>query len=357
MNSSNGFGSPVRNYKRPTQPNKLRTAAILIMTAVIIAFVVIFIMSLTGTGMFGDKKDDPIPEIDSPDTKETEENVTDAPSTETPDTSDTDEDPTKIKYTFINKTAADMGYGLLQVINSEHLYSFKEESLLDDLYSNRPSLKSYQLSGSSLRLRYDVIKSLNTMMDTFFTETGYKFVNVKTAYRSFDDQKDLHEGNPDTYDMPGATDYHSGATFRFTGYDFEAGSSVNLDHATETKWLKDNMHKYGFVFRSPSDKKDIVGYTTSWQIRYVGIPHAEYMKTHNLCLEEYIDKLASEYSYSNPHLVIEASDGNTYEVYYVASVVEGTLRLPVPENRPYTVSDTNLGGFIVTVTVSEGSAA
>ena len=345
MNNSNGFGSPVRNYKRPSQPSKARTAAILIMTVVIIAFVVIFIMSLTGTGMFADKKDGDTPNINAGETNETEDPETDEPETNAPET-----DPPKEAYQFIDKSASDTGYGLLQLINEDHLYSFKEESLLDDLYSNKPSLKSYQLKDSSLRLRYDVIKALNTMMDEFYTETGYKYVNVSSAYRSFDKQKELHEGNPDTYDIPGASDYHSGATFRFTGYNFESGKSVSLDNAPETKWIKENMHKYGFILRSPSSKKNIVGYTTSWQIRYVGIPHAEYMYANDLCLEEYLEKLASEFTYSNPHLIIEASDGNTYEIYYVKGVSEGTFRLPVPTELPYTVSGDNKGGFIVTVT-------
>ncbi|MBQ7779118.1 MAG: endonuclease/exonuclease/phosphatase family protein [Clostridia bacterium] len=67
MNNGNGFGSaPIRNYKKPNQPNWLRTTLVLVMTAILIVFVVIFIMSVTGTGLFADRKGGGKPDIDPP---------------------------------------------------------------------------------------------------------------------------------------------------------------------------------------------------------------------------------------------------------------------------------------------------
>ena len=64
--NNNGFGNgPIRKYKkRGPSGDTFRTIAVLLMTAVIIAFVVVFIMSLTGTGMFADKKED-VPPVSS----------------------------------------------------------------------------------------------------------------------------------------------------------------------------------------------------------------------------------------------------------------------------------------------------
>ena len=56
MNKNNFTSSPIRTYKKQNKPNPMRTLLVLLMTAIIIAAVVIFIMSLTGTGLFSDKK-------------------------------------------------------------------------------------------------------------------------------------------------------------------------------------------------------------------------------------------------------------------------------------------------------------
>ncbi len=353
MNNNNGFGSPIRTYKKQPQQNPLRTAAVLIMTAVLIAFVVIFIMSLSGTGMFADKKDDGKPDTDPPVSSTPEDSGKEDPDNTTDGTT---EDPTAIKFTFVNKSASDLSYGFLQLINKDNLYGFKEESLLETLYGNKSS-ESYQISSSELKLKYNVIEALNDMMDDFYAETEYKYINVNAAYRTFDEQAALHEKNPTGAVPAGASDYHSGATLGLSGYNPDTQKSVNISNASETEWLKNNAHKYGFIFRSPSDKKDIVGYSLSWQLRYVGVPHAEYMYKNDLCLEEYLEVVAKDHKYGGSHLTLACSDGNTYEVYYVSAPDEGSIKLPVPESRPYTISGDNVGGFIVTMTVEEGTAS
>ena len=41
--------------------------------------------------------------------------------------------------------------------------------------------------------------------------------------------------------------------------------------------------------RYTKEKEEITGFTAeAWHIRYVGEEHAQYMKEHDLCLEEYI---------------------------------------------------------------------
>lgn len=351
MNNNNGFGSPVRTYKKPKRQDPLRTAAVLIMTAVIIAFVVVLIMSLTGTGMFADKKGGGDPKVDPPSSSTDESGSGSGEGSS--DAGGSSEDPNTVKYISIDKTADDLHYGLLQLINEEHLYKFKEESLLDSMYENRPALKSYQLSKSTHMLKHAALVALNEMMDDFYTATEYKYMNVNKAYYDFDSQKDLFDRGLTTTPA-GASDWHSGATFRFNGYNSETKKTVNISTAAEPKWVKEHAYEYGFIFRAPTHKKSIVGYEEAWQLRYVGIPHAEYMSKNDLCLEEYLAKLASDHKYGTTHLIVECVDGNTYEIYYVSAPSEGTLKLPVPENRPYTVSGDNMSGFIVTVTVEEG---
>ena len=354
MNNGIDFGSaPIRSYKNQNKPNPVRTALVLVMTAVIIAFVVIFIMSVTGTGLFADKKGGDKPKIDPPAVTTDGSTTTDGKGDDTPDTSESDD---TLKMTFINKDREGLKLGLLQLINEEHLYGFKEDDLLASLYENRPSTKSYQISKSTHMLKYDAVVALNEMMDDFYIVTKYKYLNINKAYYDFDSQKNLFDkGQTDT--PAGASDWHSGATFRFNGYNSETGKTVNITTASEPKWIKEHAHEYGFIFRAPSDKKNIVGYAEPWQLRYVGMPHAEYMYQNELCLEEYLSKLAADHNGVTNSYTLESKDGNTYQVYYVEAPEEGTLRLPVPENRPYTVSGDNMNGFIVTVTLETGTRA
>ncbi len=352
MNNGNGFGSaPIRSYKNKNQPNPLRTALVLIMTAVLIAFVVIFIMSVTGTGLFAEKKGGGKPGTTTPGIT-TDGNTTDGGGeTEPPETT---EDPNEVKWATINKTRDDLQLGLLQLINEQYLYGFKEEGIRVELGNYRPTYKSYQLSKWTHELKEVAAIALNQMMDDFYLATGYTYLNINKAYYDFDSQKNLFDKGLTTTPA-GASDWHSGATFRFTGYDSKNDKTVNITTASEPQWLKQHAHEYGFIFRAPSNKNSIVGYTEPWQLRYVGMPHAEYMYKNNLCLEEYLKKLSTDFAGMSNAYTLECADGNTYQVYYVQAPEEGTLRLPIPENRPYTVSGDNMNGFIVTVTLETGT--
>lgn len=352
MNNGNGFGSaPIRSYKNQNQPNPLRTALVLIATAILIAFVVIFIMSLTGTGLFADKKGGGKPNIDPPVSTTDGSTTTDGSQTEPPETTP---DPNEIVLTYKTVDRSGLQVGLLQLINEQYLYGFKEEGTRVQLGDYRPQYKSYQLSKWTHELKIEAATALNQMMDDFYIVTGYTYLNVNKAYYDFDSQKNLFEQEL-TDTPPGASDWHSGATFRFNGYNPETQQTVNITTANEVQWLKEHAHEYGFIFRAPNNKKSIVGYAEPWQLRYVGTAHAEYMYKNNLCLEEYLTKLSTSHNGVSNSYTIESADGNTYQVYYIDAPAEGSIRLPVPENRPYTVSGDNMNGFIVTVTVETGT--
>ena len=348
--NNNGFRSePVRRYQKKRRPAGLRTAAVLAMTAILIAFAVVFIMSLTGTGLFADKENSstPLPSQTTEPAGSSSEAVTTAP-TGTTDVTPTD--PDKIVYTYLDKTADDMASGALVLIDEKHIYRFLGgTSGFVNLYDERPSDGAYLLNSSSQVLRSSAVSALKKMATDLVAATGYTQLLVAEAYRDFDYQNQLHQSSSSAA-SPGASDYHSGSTLRLTGWDAASGKTVSLT-GTEATWLKENAHKYGFIFRSPATKASIVGYSIEWQIRYVGIPHATYMYENGLCLEEYLAKLSEEYLYGSNSLILEAPDGNTYEIFYVKGATDGVVRLPVPENRDYTVSGDNIGGFIVTVKV------
>ncbi len=60
-------------------------------------------------------------------------------------------------------------------------------------------------------------------------------------------------------------------------------------------WLKNNMGKYGFVFRYPEYKADAAGHEEDpTVIRYVGSTHAQAMQQRSMCLEEYLNYLGDQ---------------------------------------------------------------
>lgn len=353
--NNNGFRTePVRRYPKKRRPDWLRTAAVLTMTAILIAFAVVFIMSLAGTGLFADKEK---PSVTPGGTTEpqgsTSEVVTTEPVTTTDNGSD---DPDEIKYTYLDKTADDMASGLLVLIDEKHIYRFLGGTTnFVNLYEQRPADGAYQLHSSQLILRAPAVTALKGMATDLVKATGYTELLVAETYRDFDYQSSLHQSSSAAA-SPGASDYHSGATLRLTGWNAETGKTVAIREDAAT-WLKENAHKYGFIFRSPSSKSSIVGYSIEWQIRYVGEPHATYMYENQLCLEEYLSKLSTDYLYGGEHLIVEGKDGFIYEIFYVKGSSDGIVRLPVPQNRSYTVSGDNSGGFIVTVVANDGQTS
>ena len=89
--------------------------------------------------------------------------------------------------------------------------------------------------------------------------------------------------------MAGESDMQSGMCLRV-----EADPETFGDSRT-CSWLRNNMGKYGFVFRYPADKEDYTGCTEDLTvIRYVGSGHATSMQQLSMCLEEYISYLSRQ---------------------------------------------------------------
>lgn len=360
--NTNGFDhSPIRRYKKQKQAGGLRLAAILAMTAVLVVAVSVLIMSIAGIGLFADRKE-PVGSETSPvggsepedteapaDTSEPED--TTPPTTEPP----APVDPNAIQYTYVDKGFNAVGEGLLTLISAKHLYKFPTSAVgnLDSVFEYGNSSKyHYEVNDLNDRLDYRAVEALNAMAEAFTAETGSaNKLLLSEAYRDFDKQKALYDKNPKDAAIPGGSDYHSGATLYLASWDAENKQVVSLS-GEEAQWLRANAHKYGFIFRSPASKAAIIGYSPiDWQLRYVGLPHAQYMYEHDLCLEEYLEKLANDHLYAGDHLQVAGVDGKMYEIFYVQASEDGIIRLPIPSNRKYVISGDNIGGFIVTVTV------
>ncbi len=78
--------------------------------------------------------------------------------------------------------------------------------------------------------------------------------------------------------------------------DIYSGGYLQLDlgfaDTPEGIWLRDHASEYGFILRYQQGKEAQTGINYEpWHFRYVGVKAAEYMKEHDMCLEEfYIDQ-------------------------------------------------------------------
>ncbi len=332
---SDGNGQKqIRYHKRSSGTVTAKNVAAVLMIVIILIGVVFYIMSLAGIGLFSEKTSE----------HEKEAVVTEDSGDSGSETSGSDGNGTnefEENYIYLEKEMKDIVSGDLILIDKDHAYTAAEPSL-ESLGPVSP--RKFSLSLYNLSLKSPALQALIKMTDDLYTATKYDAVMVSDAYRSIEQQQSIYNSNPGGAAKPGHSDYHCGSSFSLTGY--KDGQGVSLWGVEAGNWLKDNAHKYGFIFRFPSDKKEITGYSIEGQMRYVGEAHATYMKENNLCLEEYLEKL-KEFT-SNNRLVIETEAGGSYEIYYVAVEGDAVVKLSIPKGATYSVSGDNKTGLIVT---------
>jgi D-alanyl-D-alanine carboxypeptidase len=89
---------------------------------------------------------------------------------------------------------------------------------------------------------------------------------------------------------PGASEHQSGLALDVT---IDGTLRQSFGETKAGKWIADNCQRFGFILRYPQDKTGVTQIIYEpWHLRYVGVPHAAFMKEMNLCLEEYIRRVA-----------------------------------------------------------------
>lgn len=255
----------------------------------------------------------------------------------------------KVDWGTLTVTSSDTLTGNLVLVNNTHVYTFPSTidhlgKLNDMRLTHDPRV--YKQSGLSTYMEKTALSALDSMLVDFHAATGKDNVILKYAYRSAEDQQALVDAGAST--QVGYSDHHTGLGIQL-GYSKD-GRTYELSTDPTYNWLFENCHKYGFVIRYPANKVDLTGVSDYTEyFRYVGVPHATYMKANDLCLEEYIEVLKG-YTYDKP-LTIAGADGKSYQVYYVA--VDGSASVKYPTNYAYSISGTNAGGVVITVDRSQ----
>ena len=125
---------------------------------------------------------------------------------------------------------------------------------------------------------------------------GYRsYINQASQYnnqvRNFVDQGyselDAEKAAAEVSAAPGTSEHQPGLGADIVDRYTETLSGFTLDPAFE-QWLNEHCVEYGFIMRYPEHKITITGRYEPWHVRYVGQIAANFMKIHDLCLEEFV---------------------------------------------------------------------
>ncbi len=121
---------------------------------------------------------------------------------------------------------------------------------------------------------------------------GLSVSDSYSGYRSYDYQNNLYwsyvarygQQATDTFSArPGHSEHQTGLAFDLIGTNGQL-----LTNPTETAWVAQHAHEFGFIVRYQAGKEAITGYQAEpWHLRYVG-SHAPAIYASQLTLEEYL---------------------------------------------------------------------
>lgn len=148
-------------------------------------------------------------------------------------------------------------------------------------------------SNTSMKLDGDAYAAL-VMLFNGAEDAGVELY-LRQGYRSYEDLATRYEtavsrGETEGVPQAGQTDYQTGLAAMVVGKDWRVKTLTAAEFAQtpEYQWLAANCARYGYVIRYPEFKDEITGAAFEpWHLRYVGTEIANYMNSHDLCLEEF----------------------------------------------------------------------
>lgn len=184
-----------------------------------------------------------------------------------------------------NMKDTDVSKNELMLVN--RIYGLSSDYVPSDLV-DVPTKYAY----SGKKLSNSVLEEVIKLIDSA-SNSGYTFV-ISDGYRSYEEQKDIYDTYVSYYGIsetdtfvarPGHSEYQTGLSFDLKPY-----NKIIDDISTneEYLWLKENAHKFGFIFRFDKEHEDLTGFSSSdWRLRYVGRDAANIIYNEGICFEEY----------------------------------------------------------------------
>jgi len=170
-------------------------------------------------------------------------------------------------------------------------------------------------------------------------QNGIYGLFVSSGFRGLELQRELYAGGANSAFVmpPGHSEHHTGLAVDIlaTGV-----AMADLGISLQGRWLAENSYRYGLILRYPQGAERVTGIQFEpWHFRYVGRPHAYYMFSNNLVLEEYIMLIQER-----QHFTINLN-GITYHVLHQRPQSD---IIDIPYGMEATISSDNMGGYIIT---------
>jgi D-alanyl-D-alanine carboxypeptidase len=240
-----------------------------------------------------------------------------------------------MNLTVISKSQIHQGNLLL--VNKE--YPVHKAGISPDIVNlseHQELVQGYGLLDNSVMLSQSVAEKFSDMVQAAAGQDAQHFL-ISSGYRNKEEQERLYEEKGAEYALPPGYSEHN------LGLSLDIGSTqMPMSRAPEGQWLRDNAWDYGFILRYPEDKADITGIQYEpWHFRYVGLPHSIIMRDKRLTLEEYLEFLEEQKTFT------ARVKGKTYQISYIP--VSGNTAIPAPAGRHVELSGNNIDGVIVTV--------
>lgn len=264
-------------------------------------------------------------------------------------------DPHALDCTEQQMFVSDIKSGNLVLVNNTHPTVDLTKDKLVSVYETRGA--HVHVKDINVMLQPEAAEAFNALADGFFRATGKEDLMVMNGYRTKDDQARISKQNPGTAAPAGCSDYETGLALELRL--LRNGKYADFDGTGEYQWVLDHAAQYGFVVRFPEGKQAQTGYDYApAHLRYVGIPHASFMASHEMCLEEYLDEL-NDHLYGTLNLPVAGADGASYIVYRYRpdDRSEATVSVPVPKNVPYTVSGDHIDSYIIAAKTETGTVS
>ncbi len=257
-----------------------------------------------------------------------------------------------ITYATTQVAAADVHKGNLILVNTSNPCAYNHTAIAEGTSTEMTfvtiqsilatkSAKHYTAKDWEVGLDQEAALAMDAWLEAFYTNSGNTDIRMISGYRT--DSQD--------------PEYHTGKTCTIGVYPEGSGSWVYKQEGNYA-WVGEHAHEYGFILRYPESKESYFDENTtdrkSGTFRYVGVAAATYIAANDLCLEEYLEEVKA---YSIDNMLKIETESASYGVYYVPMNANGNTSFSVPAgNTPYEISGNNKDGFIVTVTLSGGSA-
>ena len=239
--------------------------------------------------------------------------------------------------------------GDLILVNAGHAYDFEANSGLALVRIREAQTYDYPTDKESFEAAEKIMPALDAMIRACDEAMGTRETSISSAYRTEEYQRNVVQETAELYGedyaakyaaKPGYSEHHTGLAVDL-GITYADGEAGSFSESPNAVWMAEHCHEYGFVRRYAEDKQQITGISNeAWHFRYVGKPHAAYMKEHNLCLEEYLDYLKENTEENQPLFIRMGTE--TFKVWY--TVAETIIK---PEGD-YAISGDNAGGVVIT---------